>query len=444
MRCLPGVPVLPTEYSDALSYQEQIGKLSDDIMKLPQWLEEKFFSEANISEIISKMYGIPLNVTTAGVDNTGELDCTNTVNELISAGNNCLFFPAGTYKIVGTINLNNNICVYGEGLSTRFLGVGSNDILKSKNFDVYAGKPNTSESLGTCNNIMLSNFAVCNGKTGIAVYGYNNYITHIYALANTNIGIHLESPGSVHSSATQPLPNSISNVYCGFNTICNFYYNGQSDSNIFGLNCYYGGPKDTQYANSTNVYFGPKASGIRVLNSHVWGLCSTGVSVSAGGATFSNVHIEGANILLKLSSGLFQGNNLLLYNPITTESIAIYLDASAGTMNISGIVRQCKYIVSNPFKINPYSGNISLLVRDCPDDFVWNDYVANNLTYDITVTTTSNETTHYYSTPVARNLNTTFTTFKQAVFKSAQDATISGYITIYDSNGVARRIAVVS
>ncbi|MEM2002408.1 MAG: glycosyl hydrolase family 28-related protein, partial [Candidatus Methanomethylicaceae archaeon] len=105
-------------------------------------------------------------INSSANDNTARLN--DLIQEVYDKGGGEIYFPAGTYKFGGTIRLNSNIILNGDGWNTILLQTGTGNLIQigDENLpvDVWFGNIKISNLFLTCNNPN-------NGGSGIILYG---------------------------------------------------------------------------------------------------------------------------------------------------------------------------------------------------------------------------------------------------------------------------------
>lgn len=136
---------LPTVYSDALSYMEDIGKIAsvlneciENLNLVPQMIDDKIeeaFSdegvEDKVKQVVSEIMLIATNPPAplkamVGDDNTDNTVALQALINFATLNNKMLYIPSGTY-IVGGVAMKDNVCIFGSGNTVLKLADVSNN-----------------------------------------------------------------------------------------------------------------------------------------------------------------------------------------------------------------------------------------------------------------------------------------------------------------------------
>lgn len=285
------------------------------------------------------------NVRSFGAKGNGVTDDTAAVRTALAKGIKALYFPAGNY-LLKEIVIDSGVTLWGDGENSVLIQSenATGHFIRSKDFDTYANGVATGSMDGTVNTVRIEKLKLSGNRVanhnGIAIYGYNIVLDSLNVCNFGGYGIHLESPGSVHSTETRNLQNDLNNLAVSYCSGGNIYYNGQSDSVMNNILCYYGGGESNAYEGVTNFKLGTKAPGCKLDGVHLWGNCATHLVINAGGSTFTNLHVEGAHTQVEVNSYYTTMSAVEIYNPIHKDSTGFQFGSGGSYFNFQGTLRQ--------------------------------------------------------------------------------------------------------
>lgn len=201
MRCFPGVPVLPTEYSDALSYQEQLNKM----LKI---IENKIhIGDFNI-----------VMISPSGLDDTNNIQTA--LDKSVAEGS-ILFVKNGKYNITSPIYIKSGAIIFGcnaEFIANIdspnvgcFTSTGENNIY-IKNIKITTnGAPYTHGMWFTnCSNIIIDTvFCVSDSSTknGIVFTNCRSSKIKSYMAYNCTSGVYMDGCSGCSVSESESFSN---------------------------------------------------------------------------------------------------------------------------------------------------------------------------------------------------------------------------------------------
>lgn len=224
------------------------------------------------------------------------------IDSLAASGGGFIDIGPGTMMVSGITHKDK---VYllgsGKGVTTIKLIAGSNaHVIQGGDFDTNADGVVKATPLG-CRSAGIYNLTIDGNKTaqtqakhGLALYGIDLSIFGVEAKNCKGWGVYTESPGGTFSIvAGQNLQHSVTGIEAHHNDLGNFFYNGQSDSNLSDIMCYEcGGDTEGQ----ANLKIGSKGTGVRLVGGHCWGVSAYGVINEADCPEFSDFHVESATV----------------------------------------------------------------------------------------------------------------------------------------------------
>lgn len=339
---------LPTVFSDALSYNQQvclltkaindmantINGLPDYIIELVKELLNQLGLEEIVKEVLAELYFVnvknPPNNMTAAVGD-GVTDDTAAIQAMISYLNSkraYLFFPAGIYSVTG-LNVTTNMSLIGldRYQTTLQLRAGSNK-------DLLIG------DLGSCtiSDITLDanmpgqtrNCSIYNGNVGDMLW-YNVILKNAYDVMSMDMGS-LVQMDNIIVDGTQGNGLMIGGERC---TISNLDFVNTSELNnntLLTLN--------SNYAVVDKVTcFTAIKNGINVTGNYCWvdGIIQNAITpvTNTGVGNVINVATANNNIVIKPQTSESYSGGLTVSAPSSTELIAGDKDVTANNVEIS-------------------------------------------------------------------------------------------------------------
>ena len=219
------------------------------------------------------------DVTSYGAQGDGTADDSNAIQAAIDAANSrgggTIVFPAGTFRITRALTLYSKIVFRGAGARATVIkkssGGGQYPILKSPGYDPPSGEPTPIHSFSLQNISLDGNRAGGPLGNGLQVYAHGFTLMNVSISACAGRGIWCEFHGV--SVDTLPLEAMLVNVHVYECTAGGIYWNGPIDSKWVHVVAYLCGPPGIENGSTTKgVHVGPQGNGLRVSNSHVWGL----------------------------------------------------------------------------------------------------------------------------------------------------------------------------
>jgi hypothetical protein len=219
------------------------------------------------------------DVTAYGAQGDGTADDSNAIQAAIDAANarggGTIVFPAGTFRITRALTIYSKVVFRGAGARATVIkkgaGGGQYPILKSPGYDPPSGEPTPIHSFSLQNISLDGSRAGGSLGNGLQVYAHGFTLMNVSISACAGRGIWCEFHGA--SVNNLPLEAMLVNVHVHECTDGGIYWNGPIDSKWIHVVTYLCGPPGIENGSTTKgVHIGPQGNGLRISNSHVWGL----------------------------------------------------------------------------------------------------------------------------------------------------------------------------
>lgn len=251
------------------------------------------------------------DVTSFGAQGDGTADDSNAIQAAVDAANSrgggTIVFPAGTFRITRALTIYSMIVFRGAGARATVIkkssGGGQYPILKSPGYDPPSGEPPPIHSFSLQNISLDGNRAGGTLGNGIQVYAHGFTLFNVSISACAGRGIWCE----FHGDPANNLPGEamLVNLHVHECTEGGIYWNGPIDSKWVQVITYLCGPPGIENGSTTKaIHLGPRSNGVRILNSHTWGLNHAyGWYIECEGVGLVSCMGEGAEVAQVMMSG---------------------------------------------------------------------------------------------------------------------------------------------